>query len=413
MSEKAALLESIHPAASAVYSDAGLTVIEYPKSISSEDLGSLVQEVKVLGVRSGPNVSAEMMSDNLQVIGVYGVGTNHIARESDQASGELGADGRGIAIFNSAHENTRSVAELVIGSSFALLRQIARHNRRMHDGVWTKEDGTEIRGKTMGIIGYGAIGAQVSVMAEALGMDVVYYDRDSRLPHGRAQTLESMEAVLATADIVTLHVPGGKSNHHMINANTIALMKPGSYIVNAARADLVDYNALLEALEGGQLAGAAVDVYSDDHYQEPAKRGDPFDHPLRKDDRVILLPHIGGSTLEAQQNIGHSVALKTLVYLATGNSVGSVNMPPLPLEALAPGTSRLLHIHRDQPGVLAILTSLVADQGLNVVGAIQKTKGDLGYAAIDVLGEISSDILAVAGTVKATRRVRAIYGHLA
>jgi D-3-phosphoglycerate dehydrogenase len=275
------------------------------------------------------------------------------------------------------------------------------------DGIWSKKDGQEVRDKTMGIIGYGVIGNQVSVLAEAFNMDVVAYDPVTQFRHGRARSLGSMEEVLQIADVITLHVPGGKANHHIINAEKLKLMKKDAFLINAARGELVDYEALIDALDNDDLAGAAIDVYADDNYTEPEK-GEPFDHPLRGHPKVLTLPHIGGSTAEAQANIGRSVALKSLGYLATGNTMGSVNIPQLGLNGLEGGTSRLLNIHNNHAGVMAKLLALVADAGLNIVNTNQKASGEIGYLAVDVEGTVPEDVLTVMKALHDTRRARII-----
>jgi D-3-phosphoglycerate dehydrogenase len=408
MAEKIALLEDVKSTANEVFEDAGFEVVKFSKGVDTQELAVITADVRALGVRSGPKVTPDIMGDDLEIISVYGVGTDHIK----------GANEKGVAVVNSAHETTRSVAELVIGTTFSLSRGLHEHNRHMHDdgrghGTWTKEDGKEVRGQTMGIIGYGAIGAQVSVLAELMGMDVVYYDPIGPIaPQGRAKRLETVEAVLEQANVVSLHTPGGKKNRHLINADTLQLMRSDSYLINAARAELVDYEALGAALEAGQLAGAAIDVYTEeDVYKEPSKKGDKFDHPLKDNDKVLLLPHIGGSTREAQLNIGRGVALKTVSYLSTGSTIGSVNLPPLMLGGLEPGTNRLLNIHDNHPGVLKALTALVADHDLNITSTAQGVKGELGYVAFDVLGDIPPEVVAAMGALKATKRGRTIAGH--
>jgi D-3-phosphoglycerate dehydrogenase len=410
MIEKVALLDSINPTANTIFTAAGSEVITYPKSVSPEDLAVIAANVQILGVRSGPKVTAAVLGPNpeLVAISVFGVGTNHIQRKGEDGA-TSGADDLGIAIFNSAHENTRSVAELIIGSTFSLMRGTGDHNRKMHDGTWTKEDGHEVLGKTIGIIGYGAIGGQVSVLAEGLGMSVVYFDpAPQNPPQGRAKRLGSLEAVLETADVVTLHVPGGDQNRHMINEQTISLMKPGSYLINAARGELVDYKAAAAALASGHLGGIAADVFDDADFKEPAKKGDTFEHVLRGVDGALLTPHIGGSTAEAQRNIGRSVATKSVAYLETGNSMGAVNIPNLSLGPVTPGATRLLNIHTNQPGVMAELTSLVAEADLNVVNTAQAASEEIGYVAFDVEGSVDADVVAAMGILKATRRLRVL-----
>lgn len=403
MAENVLLLDSINPAAFDVFKEAGLQTIEFEKSQSPEQLATSIADfdVRLLGVRSGPKIPASVIEagQNLEAIGAFCVGTNHIDLNA--------ANAEGVAVFNSVHENTRSVAEHVIASTFGLLRRIPEHNRNLHNGNWSKTDALshEVRGKTIGIVGYGAIGSQVSVLAESIGMDVVYYDPAPQIPpHGRAQRLETMDELLGTADVVTLHVPGGERTRGMINATTIALMKKGSYLINTSRGEVVDYNAVAEAVESGQLGGVAADVFED----EPNKKGDPFDHILRDTDRAVLTPHIAGSTIEAQTDIGNKTAIKLLAYLATGNCLGSVNLPDLPLNGRQSGTSRLLNIHDNAPGVNATLNGLIAEAGLNITGSILRTRGDLGYIALDIEGDISQDLLSVIRSLRETRHTRVI-----
>lgn len=385
MTQKVALLDSINPAASHVFSERGFEVIEFPKSLSVDELSNVVSDVKILGIRSGPKIPETVIDSGnyLEAIGCFCVGTNHVDHSS--------ANKNGIAIFNSVHENTRSVAEHVIASTFSLMRRIAEHSRAMHDGVWTKtdEDSYELRGKTLGIIGYGAIGGQVSVMAESIGMDVVYYDPAPQIPpQGRAKRLDKMEEVLESSHVVTLHVPGGERTSGMINKDTISIMQKGSYIINTSRGEVVDYDAVANAIESGQLGGVAADVFEN----EPSKRGDKFEHILRGVDRAVLTPHIAGSTTEAQKDIGKKIALKLFNYSRTGDSVGSVNLPELPLSSVPNDTFRILNIHDNVPGVMANIGSAIAEFDLNVVSSIQKARNEIGYAAFDVDGTVPQDL---------------------
>ena len=388
-------------------------MVPYPKSISPDELAGLTTEVDGLCLRSGPKVPAEVLSDNLQFISVFGVGIDHITRIGKVGTDERGADERGIPIFNaSSHENTRAVAELVVGSVFSLLRSMHEHNRQMHGdmkvGTWTKTNGQEVRGKTLGILGYGAVGSQASELAEKLNMKVIYYDKASTLRRGNAKSSKSVEEVLANSDIVSLHMPGGEENHHIIDAEKLAMMQEGGYLINAARADLVEYDALIEALESGHLAGAAIDVYTDEDYTEPSKRGDKFEHPLVAHPQVLLLPHIGGSAIEAQSEIGENVALKSVAYLATGTTTGSVNMPHKDLGELAPGTSRLINIHDNQPGALADAAKVIAENGLNVIDTAQGVKDGIGFLAFDVEGTIPEPVVEAIRAEKAVRRLRVL-----
>lgn len=410
MAEKVALLEDISTTAHDVFQGAGYEVVTFPKSIDPDELAGLAAEAVVLGVRSGPKVSAAVLSDNLDAVSVFGAGVNHVTRVAEAGSGERGTDERGITIINAAHENTRSVAELVVGSVFSLLRDMHGHNRQMHQGAWTKTNGQEVRGKTIGILGYGSIGSQVSTLAESIGMNVNYFDPMTPLARGRAKRLQSVEAVLADSDIVTLHMPGGKANYHVIDAEKLEMMRPGSYLINAARGDLVDYDALADALDEGHLAGAAVDVYTDEGvgYTEPSKKGDNFEHTLREHPKVLLLPHIGGSTVEAQRSIGESVALKTVAYLTTGNTMGSVNMPNKALGGIPEGDSRLLHIHDNEPGAMASAFSMIAENGLNVIDSSQGVRDGIGFLAADVEGAIPESVIEAIRAEKAVRRLRVL-----
>lgn len=401
MAEKVALLDSINLVATEYFSEQGLEVIEFPKSIILEDFKDLVKDASLLGLRSGPKVPGEVIesSEKLEAIGCFCVGTNHVEQSV--------ANENGVAIFNSIHENTRSVAEYVIASVFSMLRRVSEHSKEMHSGTWTKTDelSYEVRGKTIGIIGYGAIGSQVSVLAEGVGMDVVYYDPSPKMPpHGRARLLESMEEVLETADVVTLHVPGGSATNKMINTETLSLMKRGSYLINSSRGGVVDYQAVAEAIESGQLAGAAVDVFE----EEPAKTGDDFNHILRGVGRAVLTPHIAGSTIEAQRDIGSLIALKLLTFLRTGNSVGSVNLPELALNGVANDERRLLYIHDNTPGVLAKVTSMLAELDLNIVRSTQNSNQKMAYVAFDVAGDIPEDTFCAIKDLPETRRLRII-----
>ncbi|MFI5270597.1 MAG: phosphoglycerate dehydrogenase [Candidatus Saccharimonadales bacterium] len=401
MTERVALMRDINPVADDIFVQAGLAIDPFEKSASLEELTSLVSQATLLGVRSGPSVPGSMIeaSPDLEAIGCFCVGTNHVDLET--------ASNNGVAVFNSVHENTRSVAELVIANTFGMLRRIPEHSMRLHGGEWTKTDelSYEIRGKTMGIIGYGTIGSQVSDMAEGLGMDVVYFDPASKFPSlGRARQLGTMEEVLETADVVTIHVPGGASTKNMIDADALENMRPGSYLINTSRGDVVDNEALAEALESRHLAGAAIDVFVD----EPKKKGAPFEHILQGVGRAVLTPHIAGSTIEAQCEIALKTAQKLVGYLRTGNSNGSVNLPEIMLNGQPDGTSRILNIHENVTGASASIDSLVAEAGLNIVDSILKTRGQIGYAAIDVEGAISDELISEMEALPPTRRARVI-----
>lgn len=401
MADKVALLDSINPAAVRIFKQTGYEVLEFKRSAKNEDLAKLASTVRLFGVRSSPKIPAEVIKSgkSLEAIGCFGVGTSHIDIEA--------ASTRGVAVFNSRHENTRSVAEYVIAAAFTLLRRMAEHSKNLHGGTWTKTDALsyEVRGKTIGIIGYGAIGSQVSVLAESIGMDVIYFDPDPKFPpHGRAKRVSTMEKVLERSDIVTLHVPGGDKMKGLINAGNIKLMKPGSYLINASRGEVVDYQAAANAVDSGHLNGIAVDVYEN----EPANKGDKFEHILIGHDRAVLTPHIAASTKEAQEDIGGKIAEKLLEYISTGSSVGSVNLPILSLGAVKEGTTRLLNIHENQPGIMANISDILRDANLNVVGSALSTRGDTGYAAFDIEAEIPKKLVEKVRKLDHSRRTRII-----
>ena len=401
MGDKAVLLNSINRAATQTFEGQGFGVIPFSKSLPPTELGELLTGVRALGVRSGPAVPDSVLhaSDTLEVVGCFCVGTSHVDVDA--------ANKRGIAVFNSAFENTRSVTEFVMNCVSNLLRRTAEHNMAMHEGRWTKTDeqSYEVRNKTLGIIGYGAVGSQVSVLAEGHGMSVLYYDPYPKFPpYGNARQVYSLPELLNQSDIITLHVPGGKATRNLINETTLKLMKRGSYLINTARGEVVDYDAVAVALEDGQLAGVAADVFAD----EPKNEGDPFDHVLRGQPKALLTPHVAGSTQEAQREIASRTAGKLLAYLATGNSVNCINLPELPAEPIAEGVTRVLHIHDNIPGAAAAFNSIIADYGLNIVGEELRVKGALGYAYADVQGNVHEDMVQEIASNQHTVRVRTV-----
>lgn len=398
MAEKVALLKDIKTVADDIFANAGFEVIHFPKFISEQELADLAQDVTILGVRSGPEVPASVMEGSkLQAIGGFCVNPKVDFKAANQ---------EGVAVFNSIHENTRSVTEHVIGNVFNLMRRTAEHNQQMHAGVWSKTDefSYEVRGKTMGIIGYGNIGAQVSVEAEKLGMDVVYYDPATIFPSfGRAERLPSLEAVLSTADVVTLHVPDIPSTRQMINASTLALMKPGSYLINAARGELLDYDAVEEALDSRQLGGLALDV----HLDEPKQKGDPVMNRFQGRPNVVLTPHIAGSTEEAQTKAGAVVAQKLVAYKHTGNPYGSLTLPKAKVEILDTDNRRLVYIHNDEPGAMTDVHAILSEAGCNVVGEGLKVDKELGsgFAYLDIEnGKLTSGVLDSIRNLATTRK---------
>jgi D-3-phosphoglycerate dehydrogenase len=312
----------------------------------------------------------------------------------------------GIAVFNAPYSNTRSVAELVIGLCVMLIRKITDRNTAAHKGGWLKEakGSYELRGKTLGIIGYGNIGSQVSVMAEAMGMNVIYYDVVPKLPHGNAKQVRDLPELLRKSNIVTLHVPSDASTRNMINEQTLAHLKKGAMLINYSRGDVVDLDALKRYIENGVLTGAAVDVFP----EEPEKSGDPFSTVLQNLPNVILTPHIGGSTEEAQANIGLDVSSKLLQYLEFGTSNGSHTVPPVNLPP-QDGTHRILHIHQNIPGVLGEINSKLSGRGINILGQYLKTNDDIGYVILDVDTTLSREALEIIREVKGTLKTRVVY----
>jgi D-3-phosphoglycerate dehydrogenase len=393
---KVLLLEGIHASAVEYFHNQGYTQVQQvPKAVSGNELARVLDGVHMVGIRSRTQLTAEVIESagRLMAIGCFCIGTNQV----DLAA----AAHRGIPVFNAPHSNTRSVAEMVIAEMIMLLRKLGDKNTATHAGNWIKSaDGSfELRGKTLGIVGYGHIGSQVSILAEAMGMRVLYHDILSRLPMGNARQVDTLTELLGAVDIVTLHVPEDASTLEMIDAARLAEMRPGSYLINASRGTVVDVDALAGALRAGHLAGAAIDVFP----REPAHADEPFVSPLQRLPNVILTPHIGGSTLEAQNNIGREVAAKLTMYSDQGSTVGAVNFPQLSL-APAQRAHRLLHIHHNQPGVLAGINRVLAAAEANILGQHLQTTADLGYVVTDVdreyLDALRTQLAAVPGTIR-------------
>ncbi len=369
-------------------------------ALSEAELISAIKDVHLLGIRSKTLVTKKMLdaADKLQAIGCFCIGVNQVDLKA--------ATKNGVVVFNAPYSNTRSVAELVIGASIMLIRKIIDKNKAAHEGVWMKEasGSYELRGKTLGIIGYGNIGKQVSVLAESLGMKVVFHDVEIRLPLGNAEKSKSLKEVVEKSDIVTLHVPEMASTKNLINKNNLKHFKKGSILINYARGEVVDLDALRNALLDGHLSGAAVDVFP----VEPEKNGDPFSSVLQGLNNVLLTPHIGGSTQEAQHNIGDDVSSKLFNYLEKGISTGSHSIPEL---ALPPqeGTHRILHIHHNVPGVLSEINTQLSKHKINILGQYLKTNDTIGYVVLDVNKNLSKNALELLRQVKATIKVRMLY----
>ena len=395
------LLENINPGAIQVFKEHGYERITALKAALTEDeLLSRIGKVHLLGIRSKTQITARVIeaAEKLLGLGCFCIGTNQVDLTA--------AMRKGVAVFNSPYSNTRSVAELVIGAAIMLIRSIPEKNKLAHEGTWMKEasNSHELRGKTIGIVGYGNIGSQVSVMAESLGMRVVYYDTQKKLPLGNAIVMPSLTELLQCADIVTIHTPGIASTHNLISKKRITEFKKGAILINYARGEVVDLNALKTALEKGNLSGAAIDVYP----EEPAANGDPFDCLLRHLPNVLLTPHIGGSTEEAQVNIGLDVSTRLIQFAETGITNGSLSIPELnpPVQE---NTHRILHIHKNVPGVLAEINAALSGHGINILGQYLKTNQDVGYAVLDIGAEVSNDAAELLRHVKETIKVRLVY----
>lgn len=398
---KILLLENISDAAVRELEAGGYTSIERINGALSEaELIKAVKGVHLIGIRSKTRITKGVIdaADKLVAIGAFCIGVNQVDLKA--------ATEKGVAVFNAPYSNTRSVAELIIGLCVMLIRKIADKNAAAHRGEWLKDatGSFELRGKTLGIIGYGNIGSQVSNMAEAMGMHVIYHDVATKLPHGNAKQIRDLKEVLKQSNIVTMHVPSDPTTRNMINADTIRSMRKGSILINHSRGDVVDLDALGKAIKSGKIAGAAVDVFPD----EPEKNGDAFVSVLQNLPNVILTPHIGGSTEEAQANIGLDVTAKLIKYLDFGTSEGSHTVPPVSLPPQA-GTHRILHIHKNIPGVLGEINSRLSKRGINIVGQYLKTNDDIGYVILDVDSKLSKEAFEILKDVKGTVRARMVY----
>lgn len=369
-------------------------------ALTEEELIHAIKDVHLLGIRSKTLITEKVLkaATKLQAIGCFCIGVNQVNLKA--------ATKKGVVVFNAPYSNTRSVAELVIGLSIVLIRRIIDKNNAAHKGIWNKEakGSYELRGKTLGIIGYGNIGSQVSVLAEALGMKVVFYDIETKLPLGNATVYKHLKDVLQMADIVSLHVPETAQTKNLINKHNLKFFKKGSILINYARGEVVDLEALAKALKDEYLSGAAVDVYP----WEPEKNGDSFATPLQGLSNVILTPHIGGSTEEAQQNIGEDVSTKLFQYLERGNTNGSHTVPELSLPPVELA-HRILHIHNNVPGVMGAINTALSKNGINILGQYLKTNEHIGYAVLDVDKKLSKKAMELLKEVKETIKVRILY----
>ena len=369
-------------------------------ALSEEELIKVIKDVHILGIRSKTFISKKVLDSakKLQAIGCFCIGVNQVDLKACKQ--------KGIAVYNAPYSNTRSVAELVIGASILLIRRILDKNKAAHNGIWNKEakGSFELRGKTMGIIGYGNIGTQLSVMAEAMGMRVQFFDIETKLPLGNAQAKKSIKEIVSSSDIISVHVPETNQTKNLISKAVLKQFKSGSILVNYARGEVVDLDALAEAIKEKHIAGAAIDVFP----VEPEKNGDAFSTPLQGLSNVLLTPHIGGSTEEAQENIGEDVSIKLYQYLERGVSNGSHTIPSLSLPPVD-GAHRILHIHKNVPGVLGAINTLLSKNKINIVGQYLKTNDEIGYVVLDVDSKLSKQAMALLKEVKETIKVRMLY----
>lgn len=395
------LLEGVHHNAVDRLKKAGYHNIEYiAHALDEAALIEKIRDARFVGIRSRTQLSQTILAaaDRLAAIGCFCIGTNQVDIDAARL--------RGIPVFNAPYSNTRSVAELVIGQLILLLRDIPAKNKQVHQGTWPKtaKDSNEARGKTLGIIGYGNIGSQLSVLAESFGMNIIYFDIATKLPLGNARQVASLNELLNQSDVVSLHVPELPSTHNMITKTEFAQMKAGAIFINAARGSCVDLDALAEVIRNGKLRGAAIDVFP----EEPKSNSEALVSPLRGFDNVILTPHIGGSTVEAQANIGLEVAEKLVQYADSGTTLSAVNFPQINMPH-TPNTHRLLHIHHNQPGVLSKINTLFAQNNINILTQSLATRDDVGYLVMDVADVDSQPAFDQLDTVEGTIRLRLLY----
>ena len=398
---KFVLFEGVHQSALDTLHAAGYTNIDYyKKALDGDELKEAIKDAHFIGLRSRTHLTAEMIeaAPKLIAVGCFCIGTNQVDLNAAKA--------HGIPVFNAPFSNTRSVAELVLGEILLLMRNVPQANAEVHRGVWNKSatGSHEVRGKKLGIIGYGHIGSQLSIIAESLGMDVYFYDIENKLPLGNAKQVRSLEELLSSCDVVSLHVPELPSTKNLMNAERIAQLKQGAILINAARGTVVDIDALAQALKDGKIHGAAIDVFP----IEPASINEEFVSPLREFDNVILTPHIGGSTAEAQENIGFEVAGKFVKYSDNGSTLSSVNFPEVSLPEHE-GTKRLLHIHENRPGILNKLNQIFVEADLNIAAQYLQTDPKIGYVVVDVETNDASPLLTKLKEIDGTIRARVLY----
>ena len=396
---RALLLENIHGMAAEALSTAGFEVERVDRALEGNELLERLDGVHVLGIRSATTLRAEVFAkaDALRAVGAFCIGTNQIDLKT--------ATAHGVAVFNAPFSNTRSVVELAIAEIISLTRRMTVHDANMHAGIWKKSatGSHELRGRSLGIVGYGNIGSQLSVLAEALGMRVFFYDTADKLALGNAQRCSTLDELLGASDVVSLHVDGRPGNSGLFGGDLFARMRPGAVFLNLSRGFVVDQAALRRHIGSGHISGAAIDVFPD----EPAGVGDPFESELRGLENVILTPHIAGSTEEAQEDIGTFVAGKLIAYVLAGTTALSVNLPSVQMPLL-PGSSRLLVLHRNQPGAMARIDGLLAQHGLNIEQQVLSTTGGVGFAVTDVSGAVGPQVIGELRQMSDTIRVEAL-----
>lgn len=394
-------LENISEKAVQQFKQNGYTnVKKIAGALSEEELIKEIKDVHLIGIRSKTQITPKVLAaaKKLQAIGCFCIGVNQVDIKA--------ASKKGVVVFNAPYSNTRSVAELVIGISAMLIRRITDKNIAAHKGIWMKEakGSFELRGKTIGLVGYGNIGSQVSVLAEAIGMKVIFHDTETKLPLGNAVAAKNLKELLSASDIVSLHVPETPQTKNLINKNNLKYCKKGALLLNYARGEVVDLKALAEAIKDGLIGGAGIDVFP----VEPEKNGDAFTTPLQGLPNVILTPHIGGSTEEAQQNIGEDVSIKLFQYLERGITNGSHSVPSIALPPVE-GAHRILHMHNNVPGVLSAINTALSKNNINIVGQYLKTNEEIGYVVLDVDTKLSKRALELLKEVKETIKVRMLY----
>lgn len=397
---RALLLEGIHPEASRTLEAGGLPVETLDGALAEEELIDAMDGVSVLGIRSRSRITRRVLeaAEHLEVVGAFCIGTNQVDLQACLHAG--------VPVFNAPYANTRSVVELALAEVILLLRNVLEKHELLHRGIWKKSAyrAREVRGKRLGIVGYGNIGAQLSVLAEAVGMEVLYYDVVEKLPLGNARPCPSLHALLAQVDAVSVHVDGRSGNDGLFGAEEFAVMREGAVFVNLSRGPVVDVHALKAALESGRVGGAALDVFP----REPERTGASFEFPLQGMSNVLLTPHIGGSTQEAQENIARFVSGKVLAFLEQGSTTLSVNFPNLQLPKLT-GAHRLVHIHDNVPGILARINHVLAERKINIIGQYLKTNEHVGYVITDVANDYDPGVVQELEGVPHTRRVRVLY----